>query len=450
MRNTLLRIACCLAVSSAAALNVRAPSAPERAPAEFEPVQAVLFQWRLGTNNSLNAFLADHVQRAGATACIVVMDRRDRSQIERFLTRCGVPLTNVRFIVHATDTVWVRDYGAIGFYENARASLAFADFIYKPCERPHDDLAAADLYSGFRAPVYRVRTGRNALAFEGGDFLTDGFGTIFTSERAAVSNHGERQVTRAFAEFFAAENVHFLPRLTTAPPTHIDMHAKLLDEETILLADFPRGTYDPALIDTERYLASLSTPYGTPYRIFRVPMFLDYHGPLPVHYTYTNALIVNNHVLVPLFGLPSDSEALRSYEQAMPGYHVAGYDCSHSIRAGGAIHCLTREVPRERVVRIAHPRIRRTYSVGETIVFTAECWAAQRVNQVSLLVAHPNEAHTTTHEMTLEDGVYRTEVTAQAPGELRYVISAEAGGVLGYKPQNGYDGGYLTVNIVSR
>ncbi len=41
-------------------------------------------------------------------------------------------------------------------------------------------------------------------------------------------------------------------------------------------------------------------------------------------------------------------------------------------------------------------------------------------------------------------------IAACAPARELTEKPSHAGGVHGYKPQNGYDGGYLTVNIVSR
>jgi len=46
MLATAIQLLCCLAVSSGATLSIRPPTAPERVPAEFEPVQAVMVHWR--------------------------------------------------------------------------------------------------------------------------------------------------------------------------------------------------------------------------------------------------------------------------------------------------------------------------------------------------------------------------------------------------------------------
>ena len=59
----------------------------------------------------------------------------------------------------------------------------------------------------------------------------------------------------------------------------------------------------------------------------------------------SHALTVNGRVLVPVFGVPTDGEALRVYRDAMPGHEVISIDCAAVVNGGGAVHCLTKEVP---------------------------------------------------------------------------------------------------------
>ncbi len=56
-------------------------------------------------------------------------------------------------------------------------------------------------------------------------------------------------------------------------------------------------------------------------------------------------MTVNGRVLVPTFGIPSDAEALAIYREAMPDYDVIGIDCRAAANGGGAVHCLTKEIP---------------------------------------------------------------------------------------------------------
>ena len=61
--------------------------------------------------------------------------------------------------------------------------------------------------------------------------------------------------------------------------------------------------------------------YGRPYKIVRIPMPPDANGHYPPssdYLTYTNSLIVNRTVLVPIYKLPQDTTALRIYRGIWP------------------------------------------------------------------------------------------------------------------------------------
>jgi hypothetical protein len=64
-----------------------------------------------------------------------------------------------------------------------------------------------------------------------------------------------------------------------------------------------------------------------------------------VWYTYTNSLIVNGYVLMPIYSKYSSSniEAQKLYEQA--GLKVITINSDNSITAGGSIHCVTQSIP---------------------------------------------------------------------------------------------------------
>jgi agmatine deiminase len=87
---------------------------------------------------------------------------------------------------------------------------------------------------------------------------------------------------------------------------HIDMHMKLLDEETLLVGEFPVGTSDgPQIEDNlDDVLANYNSVFGTPYKVIRIPMVPSTGGNYPPggsYRTYTNFVFVNGTVLVPTY-----------------------------------------------------------------------------------------------------------------------------------------------------
>lgn len=61
-------------------------------------------------------------------------------------------------------------------------------------------------------------------------------------------------------------------------------------------------------------------------------------------YSYTNSVFTNNLVMVPVYGKPTDEQALDIYRKILPNHTVKGYNCSNIITANGAIHCVTQLV----------------------------------------------------------------------------------------------------------
>jgi agmatine deiminase len=140
---------------------------------------------------------------------------------------------------------------------------------------------------------------------------------------------------------------------------------KLLDEETILIGQYPTGVADGPQIEANiQYIQSnYQTCYGRPYKIVRIPMPPNSNGQYPPssdYFTYTNSTFINKTILVPTYGFPQDTTALRIYRENLPGYTVIGYDCNAIIPAAGAIHCITKEIGTSNPVLIAHARLQNT------------------------------------------------------------------------------------------
>ena len=89
---------------------------------------------------------------------------------------------------------------------------------------------------------------------------------------------------------------------------------------------------------------------GGQWKIVRIPMtFGDYQywgdSSSRVQYTHTNSTIVNDTVIVPVYGRGTDEEALKIYRKLLPRHNVIGVDSNEMIVWGGSIHCTTMQIP---------------------------------------------------------------------------------------------------------
>jgi hypothetical protein len=72
---------------------------------------------------------------------------------------------------------------------------------------------------------------------------------------------------------------------------------------------------------------------------------------------YTNSLILNRKVYVPLFGIPGDKQALETWRSAMPGYEVFGFEFDHEQDGWSftdSLHCRTRAIWDWKMLHLTH------------------------------------------------------------------------------------------------
>jgi len=348
-----------------------APPRPVRAMAEFEEMEGMIVRWAYNTQNLLLSQIVDAAQDEGKVWILVRPSTSDSTNIKTYLASRSIPLTNIEFVSVNTNTIWCRDYGPWTVYDSVTDSIGIVDFRYNR-PRPLDDVVPEFLAQRWNLPVYQTLQMPDSLVHTGGNFMVDGFETGFSSKLIQNENpmHTPAQIDTILLKYCGLQQYVKMETLLYDGIHHIDMHMKLLDEETILMGEYPPGVSDYQQIEnTVSYLRTLNNRYGRPYRIIRMPMPADGAGRYPPqsnYLTYTNSLIVNKTVLVPIYGLPGDNAALQIYRDAMPGYRVIGYDCNAIISQLGAIHCIAKEVGVREPVHIAHARL---WEAADTLAF---------------------------------------------------------------------------------
>ncbi|MCB0653688.1 MAG: agmatine deiminase family protein [Saprospiraceae bacterium] len=345
-------------------------TAPEQTPrsmAEWEELQAVVITW-----TSYNAILTEIVRHAKEEVEVIIVCSNP-ALVKNTLGGAGIDwTTNITFVQDEFNSVWVRDYGPNTIYLNEVESLAFVDWIYNR-PRPKDDVIPEAIAETLGLDIYCTTQLPTDLVHTGGNYMSDGMGTAFSSNLVldengpnntwGISNHSEEEVEQIMFDFMGIQTY---PKMTNLPFDgihHIDMHMKLLDEERILVGQYPEGIADGPQIEAniEYILNNFVTAYGNPFEIIRVPMPPE-NGAFPNtngdYRTYANAIFLNKTILVPTYEEQFDTTGLRIWEEAMPGYNIVGINCNQIIPASGAIHCITKEVGVNAPLLINHEQVR--------------------------------------------------------------------------------------------
>ncbi len=440
------------------------PEGPVRTMAEWEEVEYVVITWNPNYPNILRQIVAAAVQE-----CKVIITTQNESSVASYLTSNGIDLTNVIFMNEPWDSIWIRDYGPNTIYSDDVGERAIVDWIYNR-PRPNDDVMPSAHAALVGSPIYITNSGTNDLVNTGGNFMSDGMGTAFASrlilnENEAGNPYGVTPKTEA--EIDAIMNAYMgidrYIKMQTLPYDvihHIDMHMKLLDEETLLVSEYPEGVADGPQIEAniEYVLSNFNSYFGTPYKVKWIPAPPSTTGSYPdtggSYRTYTNATFINGTVLVPTYRPEVDDPALAQWEEMLPGYNIVGIDVDNPgenlIALLGAIHCITHTVGVNDPLLIVHQPVDEA-NAGATVTFDALIKHVSGISAASLFWREEGDTNYAEEPMSfVSDDNWTVEVTMPNTSvNVEYYIEAEANsGKIHTRPLVAPEG-YWTINVGS-
>lgn len=346
-----------------------------RSMAEWEEVQALTIAW-----TSYPTILKEIVRHAKEETLVIILSE-NVSGTEFYLesNQGGEALDNLDNVVILDveyDSIWMRDYAGNPVYGSEVDDLIMVDWIYNRPNRPNDDASPEAIANYLGIDLYCMTEGDNDLVNTGGNFMSDGFGTAFQSELILDENEpgneynvtakDEEEITEIMNEWLGVDNYILMETLPFDNIHHIDMHMKLLDEETILVGDFGNESDGPQIqANIEFVLSNSTTKWGTPWKVKWIPMIPSTQGDFPngswngpAYRTFTNSIFINKTILVPSYREEYDSTMRRIYAEELPGYNVVSIDCDDDpdpiIFASGALHCITHTVGVEDPLLISH------------------------------------------------------------------------------------------------
>ena len=315
------------------------PEHPVRMVAEFEEMQAVLVRYPFGIPMSLIQEMAED--------CIVltiVASPAEQTLVTNQYQSNGVNLENCEFLIAPTNSYWTRDYGP-WFVVDGNNQVGVCDFPYNR-PRPFDDEIPVEISEYYDLPLYGMD-----LSHTGGNWMCDGLGKAASSDLVWEENAGlsHQDIDTLVSDYLGVSKYHVLLDPLGEYIKHIDCWSKFLDVDKVLVGQVP--TSDPRYPDYEfiaNYFALQTSSWGIPYQVYRV------YTPGNNQVTpYTNSLILNKKVFVPLTGNQWDDEAIAVYEEAMPGYQVVG------VQYGGwentdALHCRAKGIADQGMLFVRH------------------------------------------------------------------------------------------------
>ena len=340
------------------------PAEHPRLPAEWEPQSGVMLTWpHPGTDW---ADRLDQVLPVFARIGAAVSQRQSllsvcrsvelAAMVRSRLLAAGADPDRLLFAIADSDDSWARDHGPLTTLGPAGPILN--DFKFNgwggkfPAGRDDAISAALAAIGSFAGAAVAPR----AMVLEGGAIETDGAGTLLATRSSVITatrNAGldTAAVESRLREYLGLDRFLWLDHGDISGDDtdgHIDTLARFADPETILYATAPAGDPDHAeLAAMAAQLQGLRTRDGRPYRLLPLPfpgVHRDGDGRrLPA--TYANFLLINGAVLLPVYGVAADAEAVQVVGGAFPGREVIAIDCRPIIEQNGSLHCLTMQFP---------------------------------------------------------------------------------------------------------
>ncbi len=340
-------------------ITTAVPEAPRHI-AQWEPARGAIITYTTGTNylglpNNMIKDFYDHNE----DLFVVVAQTNLNTARNYFQNTIGIDPDDVTWIIATTETYWIRDYGPMSIYHGSGEDrrLGILDFGYNRTGRTNDNNVNDAICNQLGIDRFPME-----LSASGGNVLTNGKCQEFADEWVFLQNDtdtstGNGTGTNAdpydyrytLTEFLDLMQIyrgelrengfHMFPDPLGEYIHHIDCWAKLVSEETIIIADGMGGTTETALDAIAAEIATFEACTGQPYNVVRVNC--------PSNQPYANAYILNDRVYIPFMsttGTPTaaDNAALAVFQAAMPNHTVQGYyrrNANTAWLATDAVHC---------------------------------------------------------------------------------------------------------------
>ena len=334
-----------------------------RFPAEWEPQSAVVIAWPHHTGDFANLsavedsyhFIATTISRF-QPLIIVCKNGEHQEHIQAQLSHNE----RIHYIQADYNDIWVRDTVFISMeWEHPKAKLQLLNFRFNGWgnKYPHEADNKLNL-ALFAHPIFKGHpTATLDLVLEGGSIESDGQGTVMTTKNCLFNPNrnpdlSEQAITSQLQKYLGAKRILWVEQENLAgddTDAHIDTLARFCDANTIAYTacEDKEDPHYQSLKHMEAQLKAFKTEAGEPYKLIPLPLpkpILDEDGQrLPAN--YSNFLIINDAVMVPVYEDAMDQVALERIAACFPNRQVIATPCRPLVHQYGSLHCASMQIP---------------------------------------------------------------------------------------------------------
>ncbi len=339
-----------------------------RLPAEFELQEAIWLSWPSNKESCPKTFhkLQDKFGEIASTISRYERVRINAPMLSHMNIRLSIAdnegdLSQVDIYEHNTNDVWCRDHGPIFIKNNETGQVAITDWKFDAWggKFPHD---LDNTIPEKAANVLKMERFTSDMVLEGGAIETNGKGILLTTEAVLLNPNRNGGVARTKAEvekelkgMLGVDNIVWFKKGIEGDDTdgHIDDLVRFVREDAVICMVETKET-DPnfkALKQIREQLDDVRTAEGGKLEIIEIEMpnaieVKDWRlSRLPA--SYANFLILNNAVMLPLFGhKKKDAIAEDKIAECFPGREIIPVMSKDLVMEGGALHCIAMHQPK--------------------------------------------------------------------------------------------------------
>jgi agmatine deiminase len=248
------------------------------------------------------------------------------------------------------DDSWMRDSGPI-FVRNGDGEVAAVSFRFNAWGERFPSWANDDAMPAAVASHLGVRLFEAPFVLEGGAILTDGEGTLLTTEMCLLSPNRNPTMTKddiegGLREYLGVDAVVWLPYGMAgdvgpvATDGHVDGVATYLAPGRVGLL-VPDDSSDEDHDFGQANLARLDGAQDARGRAIEVERLIGADG----RNAYANCYVANGVVVAPMTGAEADERGVEQLAKLFPDREVVGVPAATIAFGGGGPHCITQQVP---------------------------------------------------------------------------------------------------------
>jgi len=236
-------------------------------------------------------------------------------------------------LLPSTRDVWVRDFMPIQISENK-----FVQFIYNP-----DYLRKYKKWSKIISDVSAIckKIGIETIEL---DIVIDGGNVVRERNKAILTNkifkenpeYSEKDLLDKLSEVLEVDKIIIVPQEPKDWFGHADGMVRFYDEETVLINDYSHEENQDFYVNFQMALHNAGLKYiEIPYNPYDNEKDYDARG------LYINYLKMKDFLLLPVFDLEEDEQALRLFKYLYTNTRIEPINSKDIAKDGGVLNCIT-------------------------------------------------------------------------------------------------------------